>query len=76
MHPRQRRICSASGLIVDSLPTYLPVPVACDLLLSGVSLVRETRRGEARRGEARRGVYVELALVRGDVDVDVDVDVV
>jgi hypothetical protein len=44
-------------------PTYLPVPVACDLLLSGVSLVRE----------ARRGVYVELALVRDDVDVNVDV---
>ena len=66
MRPRQRRICSASGLIVDGLPTYLPVPVACDLLLSGVSLVREAGRGEG-------GVYAELALVRGDVDVDVDV---
>jgi hypothetical protein len=50
-------------------PTYLPTRTRC--------LRSAAVRGKfGEGGEARRGVYVELALVRGDVDVDVDVDVV
>ena len=47
-------------------PTYLPTRTRC--------LRSAAVRGKfGEGGEARRGVYVELALVRGDVDVDVDV---
>ena len=51
---------------------YLPTRTRC--LRSAAVRGKFGEGGETRRGEG--GVYVELALVRGDVNVDVDGDVV